>query len=262
MSEGKKPSQIHQFIHEYAAALVVRCLAETIASTGVDFIRECNAGLVDECEHGRNALARLIESENENAIDALAAMGPSEDQLRRVLIGWTQADNIFRTFHDRLAAIETWPKRLAELTKAATDLREFFKEVSVPPTDGVSAWIRVASGDRDTTLRALHLIENLIDGYQRRIAVETPPRLRITRKRASETNPKVGAENAATAWLARRIDGIFDRPFLAQTTILAGVLVRREMEQERVQWAARSEREWREWPMLMQKLSIDKGEAI
>jgi hypothetical protein len=167
----------------------------------------------------KEALARIARSER--ALEALAQLRLTDGKLNRLIVSFVGALSLKRNFKELLASEIAVQKHTGKLREAVKILREFVKEISAPPTDPLRAWINVSDDERRTYLRALYMIDVLIENRDR-IARETPNRIGATRK---STINKAG-ENAAIGWIASSIKRIANKPNYQQARILAEVLLR------------------------------------
>jgi hypothetical protein len=222
-----------------------------------------------QCLRGRERelLLRLVD--NSAAIEAFARLDLGENGLERVLVACIEADELFRTFRERISAESNLLARLEPLNKALAALRKFvYEEAQLDPvaakktlsspyyawgqmkphikslsdSDRLRSHIYQSEEDIVAMRHGLDLIAELVK--QRGIdALRTKKRLGGTRK----SKIKQARENASLGWLAAGVRSVTGRPHLRAVADLAQAMWNIEVDQDRVRRGETlTKREWRQ----------------
>jgi hypothetical protein len=207
-----------------------------------------------------NAYRAAHNSLDQAALDLLNRLADSDDAAKafmelqlcerdetRILQTFIQADQLARTFPQRIKRAEETLTRMECLDEAVDTLCKFLGELIAeskePPTfDLLTAPILEPAVNIAQMKHGLYLLADLIDAG-RRVAKEDLLRLGATRKKGQAAN----AQNAAIDWLGKRVRHVSGKAHLAAVTELAQAILQTELSEDRVSHAMRSrDREWRQ----------------
>jgi hypothetical protein len=198
------------------------------------------------CIEREGATKRPLDaiSHNDRAIDALAELRLTEDQLDAIVVSIIQADEIARTLGIRLEKEKAMRRSIEKLGQAVDDLAAFVKNFSSDKPDPLRAFINIHPEQRRMFNQAFYELRLLLKDRDQ-VAVQTAVRLGATRKR----NMKKASLNAGIGWLAASIKTITGRPHVGQACLLSEVLFGiPEVSEDRLIGAMRNitDRNWRQ----------------
>ena len=227
----------------------------------VDKFFAANAACLDENE--KRVFGRL--KADYRVPEAVAAIAKTESDLNRLLTGCLEADELSRTFGEKLneerRIIERAKElqlKLNELQNNVDELKTFFDEEiwsydqdthatilkDRTSVDRLSAHILLHNQEVKKVKHAFYILKESI-ADRLRVASETILRFGVTRKSA-RTNENA-ARTAAIGWLAEAVERIAGRPHTRHVAVLAqATLAIRDITEDRVREALRTRRrEWR-----------------
>lgn len=193
-----------------------------------------------------NLLARLANSSDAaKAFERLKLKDRREEA--KVLTTFIQAEDLARTFPQRITKAKMTLVRLERHGRAVAGLRTFVDELiaqqkNPPAFDLLSARILEPPANIVAMKRGLDHIADRIEAG-RRVAKEDVLRLGATRK----SQIKRAGQNAAIGWLGEGVRRTTGKPHLPVVADLAQVTIGAEVSVDRVRHAVRTrKREWRQ----------------
>jgi hypothetical protein len=231
-------------------------VAETI-----DRYFTANAASLDE--NAKRVFGRL--KADDRVPEALASIAKSESDLNRLLRGCLEADELSRTFREKLnnerRIVERAKRLQLKLSELRFDLDELealfdeeiwsYNQVTLATIlkpgksiDRLSAHILLPDQEVEKVNHAFYILKESI-ADRKQIASETILRFGATRKSA-RTNENA-AQTAAIGWLAEAVERVASKPCTRHAAVLAeATLAIRDITEDRVREALRTRRrEWR-----------------
>jgi hypothetical protein len=225
-------------------------------------IERVKAANPDLNERARTVLSRLLaDSEKEGsrdvegtkqtspAVKVIAGIaGEDEAKVQRVVRCCGEFEEVYRAFPEVVARERAMQDRCTALTIAVDELGEFMRELAEKPEHPlIVAYVPIGPRRVESWLVALADMRSTIEA-RRLIAVETPPRLGMTRKHNQEEARQI----AALGYFAEGIERISGQPHYQHVATLAEIVLGvEEIDPERVRHAlsVRRSRDWRQVPL-------------
>jgi hypothetical protein len=171
-------------------------------------------------EHARKLLSRLARTDK--AAEAFKRLKLREDGEAAIIRACIVAENLARTFPERLKKLEEMSALREQLGNAAVTLRGLLNEISWEQKHPDPLWVRGPETDEDIEAMGLGLAL-----FERRIFFEKDVVgrnkfwLKVTRK--SKTSR--AAQVATIKWLADKVDSVTGKPHYGEIADLMDVIL-------------------------------------
>lgn len=195
-------------------------------------------------ERSRKLLSRLASSDE--AAEAFGRLKPRDDGQAAIIRACIVAENLARTFPQRLKKAEEMLARRERLGKAAAMLRRLLNEISWEQKHPDPLWVRGPETDEDIKAMGLGLalFERRIF-FQKDVVGRNLFRLKVTRK---SKDPSAG-QKAAIKWLAHEVKCVTGKAHEAEIKSLLKETLGTQVSPDQVRAAQRARGHW-QWVVL------------